>query len=230
VNLMFWEPNYRTLTEFFARVGPSVRRSIHLLAGTFEADGKRIRRDAEGVLRSLKIERIAIFLLFWVQSWQRITPDVRVMLEQLKTEGKIAAYGLSTHSRPLAVEALDAGWDPIMVRHSAAHRGAEQEIFPRAVQRGASLITFSNSCYGRLLRPHHEMPPPSAADCYRYTLMQPGVRACLSAPASLAQLEDNLAALCDPVLPEERRNYLLSLGAKLYEEETVFRKFVRNVS
>ena len=74
------------------------------------------------------------------------------------------------------------------------------------------------------------MPPPTAADCYRYTLTQPGVWACLSAPASLAQLEDNLAALRDPVLPEERRNYLLSFGEKLYEEETVFRKFVRDGS
>jgi hypothetical protein len=228
VNLMFWEPNYRTLTEFYARVGPSVRGAIHLLAGTFEADGRRIRRDAEGVLRSLKIERIAVFLLYWVQSWQRVTPDVREVLEQLKAEGIIATFGLSTHSRSLAVEALETGWDPVMVRHSAAHRGAEEEVFPQAAQRGASLITFSNTCYGRLLQSYNGMPPTTAADCYRYTLMQSGVRACLSAPASLAQLEDNLAALRDPVLPDERRNYLLSFGERLYEEETVFRKFVRH--
>jgi hypothetical protein len=73
------------------------------------------------------------------------------------------------------------------------------------------------------------MSPPPAADCYRYTLTQPGVRACLSAPATLTQLEDNLAALRDPVLPEERRDYLLSFGERLYEEETVFRKLVRYV-
>jgi hypothetical protein len=230
VNLMFWEPNYRTLTEFYARVGPSIRRAIHLLAGTFEADGRRIQRDAESALRTLKIEQIAIFLLYWVQSWQRVTPDVRETLEQLKSEGKIATFGLSTHSRPLAVEALDAGWDPVMVRHSAAHRGAEAEIFPRAAQRGASLITFSNTCYGRLLQPHNGMPPPTAADCYRYSLMQPGVRACMSAPATLAQLEGNLVALRDPNLPEERQAYLLSFGEKLFKEETVFRKFVRYVS
>ncbi|HZU35343.1 MAG TPA: aldo/keto reductase, partial [Gemmataceae bacterium] len=228
VNLMFWESNYRTMTEFYARVGPSVRQSIHLLAGTFEADGKRVRRDAEAVLRSLNVERIAIFLLFWVQSWQRVTPDVQEALEQLKAEGKIATFGLSTHSRPLAVEALDAGWNPVMVRHSAAHRGAETEVFPRAAQRGTSLLTFSNTCYGRLLQSQHGMPAPMAADCYRYTLAQPGVRACLSAPASAAQLEDNLAALRDPLLPQERRAYLLAFGEKLYEEETVFRKLVRD--
>src|SRR5262249_22243608 len=150
-------------------------------------------------------------------------------LDRLKADGKLAAYGLSTHSRSLALEAMDVGWDPVMVRHSAAHRGAEERIFPRALERGTSLITFSNTCYGRLLEPYAGMEPPTAADCYRYTLMQPGVRACFSAPASLAQLEENLAALRDPTLPDERRNYLRAFGDRLYEEETMFRRFVRNV-
>src|SRR5262249_14878485 len=83
VNLMFWEPNYRTMTEFVTRMGSAGRDSIHLLAGTFEADGERVRRDAERVLRMLQVERIAVFLLFWVQSWDRVTPDVRAELDQL---------------------------------------------------------------------------------------------------------------------------------------------------
>src|SRR5262249_42078206 len=37
VNLMFWEPNYRTLTEFLSRLTPADRGSLYLLAGTFEA-------------------------------------------------------------------------------------------------------------------------------------------------------------------------------------------------
>jgi HEAT repeat protein len=227
VNLMFWEPNYQTMTRFLGQLPPSDRGAIRLLAGTFEADGERVRRDAERVLRMLKVERVAIFLLFWVQSWDRVTPDVRAALQRLKAEGKVAAYGLSTHSRPLAVEALEAGWDPVMVRHSAAHRGAEERIFPRAAELGTSLITFSNTCYGRMLEPRAGLPPPGAADCYRYTLIQPGVRACLSAPATLAQLEENLAALRDPALPEERRKRLRAFGEGLYQEETTFRRFVR---
>ena len=229
VNLMFWEPNYRTLTEFFGRLPASGRGAVSLLAGTFEADGARVRRDAERVLRTLQIERIAIFLLFWVRSWARVTPDVRQALERLKAEGKVAAYGLSTHSRPLAVEALEAGWDPVMVRHSAAHRGAEERVFPRAAQLGTSLITFSSTCYGRLLEPRAGQPPPGAADCYRYTLAQPGVRACLSAPATRAQLEENLTALHDPTLPEDRREYLTAFGRALHQEETTFRRLVRSL-
>jgi HEAT repeat protein len=227
VNLMFWEPNYRTLTEFCGRLSPADRGSIHLVAGTFEADGKRIRQDAERALRSLGVERLGLFLLFWVQSWDRVTPDVHAAMGRLKEEGKVAAYGLSTHSRPLAVEAMEAGWDPVMVRHSAAHRGAEGRVIPRAAELGTSLITFNNTCYGRLLEPRDGRPAPAAADCYRFSLAQPAVRCCFSAPATLEQLDENLAALRDPSLPDERRRALEEHGASLYREETIFRRLVR---
>jgi aryl-alcohol dehydrogenase-like predicted oxidoreductase len=228
VNLLFWEPNYQTLTDFLGRLPAADRNALHLVTGTFEADGQRVRRGAERALRVLGIDRLAVFLVFWVQSWGRVSPDVREALERLKAEGKVAAYGLSTHARPLAVEALAAGWDPVMVRHSAAHRGAERQIFPRAVERGASIITFNNTCYGRLLQPRGELPPPSAADCYRYTLAQPGVRACWSAPATLAQLEEDLAALYAPDLPPQRRERLLARGELVYQENAIFRELIRS--
>jgi hypothetical protein len=228
VNLLFWEPNYQTLTEFAGRLTDADRNALHFVTGTFEADGKRVRRDAERALRLLRIDRIALFLLFWVRSWDRVSRDVREALEQLRATGKVAAFGLSTHSRPLAVEAMEAGWDPVMVRHSAAHRGAETEVLPRAVELGTSVLTFNNTCYGRLLSARGDIPPPGAADCYRYTLAQPGVTACWSAPATLDQLTENLAALQDLELPPDRREGLRRQGDLVYEEDAVFRKLVRS--
>ncbi|HEY8506120.1 MAG TPA: aldo/keto reductase, partial [Gemmataceae bacterium] len=227
VSLMFWEPNYQTLTDFFARLSPAARRAIHLITGTFEADGDRVRRDAERALRLLNVERLALFLIFWVQSWDRITPDVREALERLKAQGKVAGYGLSTHSWALAAEAIDAGWDPVMTRHSAAHRRAEEHVFPHAVRRGTSVLTFSNTCYGRLLKPAGDLPPPQPSDCLRYTLRQPGVTACLTAPATVEFLEENLRAMREPELPEDRLRHLLACGERVYQEDTTFRKLVR---
>jgi hypothetical protein len=229
VNLFFWEPNYQTLIEFATRLPGSERNALHFLAGTFEADGERVRRDAERALRMLKVDRLALFLLFWVQSWDRVTADVRAALERLREKGLVAQFGLSTHARPLALEAMEAGWNPVMVRHSAAHRGAEQRIFPRAVELGTSIVTFNNTCYGRLLKPQGDLPPPRASDCYRYTLAQPGVTVCLSAPATVDELEENLHALHDPILPDERCDLLRRNGAAVYEEDTVFRKLVRTL-
>lgn len=228
VNVLFWEPNYSSLTAFFQRLALPDRQRLHLIAGTFEAEGRRIRRDVERVLRLLRIERLPLLMMFWVQNWKRIDDEVRKALDALRSEGLIADYGLSTHNRVLAVEAMEQGWNPIMVRHSAAHRGAEEQIFPRADELDTSLITFNNTCYSRLLRPHETLEPPSAADCYRYALSMP-VRVCLSAPATLEQLDENLAVLRDPELPEERRDEMLQFGAALYEEEKTFHRLVRGL-
>ena len=198
------------------------------MAGTFEATPARVRKDVERALRMLRIDQLRIFLLFWTRSHARLTDDMLRLLDDLRAEGKARMTGLSTHNRELAVDALTAGWDPVMVRHSAGHRGAEQQVFPLAASLGRGLITFNSLCYGRLLQPRGGRPPPTAADCYRYTLSQPGVASCLSAPATREQLEENLAVLRDPHLPEDRRQALLAHGDDLYREETVFRRVVRS--
>jgi HEAT repeat protein len=228
VNLLFWEPNYQTLTAFAGRLPGSLRRGLHFLAGTFEATPARVRKDVERALRTLQIEQLPIFLVFWVREWTRITGELRRLLDELRDAGKVGDYGLSSHNRTLAAEALAAGWDPVMVRHSAAHRGAERHVFPQAAARGAGLLAFNSLCYGRLLRPRLGRPAPAAADCYRYTLTQPGVAACMSAPGSLEQLEENLDVLRDLHLPEDRRRALVEVGDDLYREETLFRRVVRS--
>jgi hypothetical protein len=222
VNLFFWEPNYTSLTRFTARLSHSDRRQVHLLAGTFEAEGSKIRKDAERAIRNLKVERLGVFLIFWTQSWQRITDDVRDALERLKADGKVQVYGLSTHSRQLAADAIRAGWDPVMVRHSAAHRKAEAEVFPVAQEHGTSVITFNNTCYGRLLDPAFR---PS--DCFRFTINTPGVSASFTAPATMEQLDENLDALRNPELADDVRDRLIRRGEWLYREDTVFRQTVR---
>lgn len=222
VNLFFWEPSYATLSRFSARLSPSDRRQVHFLAGTFEAEGAKVRKDAERALRSLRLERLGVFLIFWTQSWQRIADDVRDALEQLKADGKVQVYGLSTHNRPIAADAIREGWNPVMVRHSAAHRKAEAEVFPVAREHGTSIITFNNTCYGRLLDPAFR---PS--DCFRFTLNTPGVSACFTAPATLGQLDENLGALRNPELPDDVRERLIRRGEWLYREDTAFRQTVR---
>jgi hypothetical protein len=222
VNLFFWEPNYSTLSRFVSRVSPSDRRGIHILAGTFEAEPQKIRADVERTLRNLRLERLSVFLIFWTQSWQRLTPEVRNELDRLKRDGLVQVTGLSTHSRDIARDAILEGWNPVMVRHSAAHSKAETEVFPYARERGTSILTFNNTCYGRLLDASFR---PS--DCFRYTLNTPGVTACFTAPATLDVLEENLSVLRDPELSDEVRERLLTRGQWMYREDTAFRRTVR---
>lgn len=229
VNFLFWEPNYQTLTEFLGKISPGDRNAVYVVAGTFEASPHRIRKDVERVLAKLPIERIAVFLLFWTRSWNRVTDSVRAMLDQLQKAGMIATYGLSTHNRSLAVEAIESGWNPVMVRHSAAHRGAETTIFPIAQAHRTGLMTFNNTSYGRLLEAFLAGEELSPADCYRYTLGFDAVTACWSAPATIQELHTNLQALHDPDLPPERRRRLQEIGQWVYQEDSMFRQHVRGV-
>ena len=228
INVLFWEPNYATLTNFSSRLSPSTRRNLHFMAGTFEATPKRVRADAERALRHLRIDRLSLFVLYWTRTWDRIDDDLRGVLDELKREGKVVTTMLSTHDRTLAVESIAGGYDPVMIRHSAAHRSAERTVFPRAVEAGTSVITFNNTCYGRLLRPRGERPAPSAADCYRYSLSQPGVRMCLSAPATMGQLADTLAVVRDPTISDDRKAQLIAWGEELYREEKLFQQTIRS--
>jgi hypothetical protein len=91
-----------------------------------------------------------------------------------------------------------------MTRHSAAHPGAEGTFLPEARARGTGVLTFTATCYGRLLQPAPGTPPdsplPTAVDCYRYSLSQPGVSASLTAPRSRRELLHNLDVLSRPYM------------------------------
>jgi hypothetical protein len=216
VTSFFWEPGYRNLTRFLRDERPGPRAVI---AGTYHADATSIERDVDHVLRRLHTDTIEVFLLFWARSSARLTGEPLEALRRLKERGKVRAVGFSTHLRGVAEEALErGGWDVVMTRHSAAHRGAEERLFPAARRLGVGVLSFSNLCYGRLLAPvpGETTTPATAADCYRYSLATPGVSASLSAPRSLRELREGLDALENPGLSDEKRAALLAHGAAAY--------------
>jgi len=131
---MFWEPDLRTLTSRPAPAGTGPKRApFH--PGHLRGRRRTSPPGCRARLRALRVERLTLFLLFWVRSWTASRPTCGPALERLKAEGKAAAYGLSTHSR---------GWrsrpggrlGPGDGAHSAAHRGAEERVFPRAAALG----------------------------------------------------------------------------------------------
>lgn len=113
-------------------------------------------------------------------------------------------------------------WDVLMLRHNAAHVGAETRLLPLCSTRGVGVISFNALCYGRLLRLvgkdfqkgqggapasslQADLALPTAGECYRYSLAQSAVAASLSAPRSTRELAENLqvlSALDEPLTPE----------------------------
>lgn len=226
VRLFFWEPAYEGQTHWLRRLSAARRAGLAFIAGTFEADPRAVRRDAEAALRLLRVEAIDVFVVFWARSPERLGDDVLEALARLVEAGHVKTFGLSTHRRDLAAGAAAQGWPVVMVRHSAAHRGAEAEVFPAARAAGAGVLTFSNLCYGRMLRPAFG-EPPSAADCYRYSLAQPGVTTVISGPRDVLQLRENLRVLEAPDLPLERLAALRAFGNRVHRDNREFFELVR---
>jgi len=195
-NALFWEPDYAVLTAFLQQRP----RGACVISGTFAARPRAVRRDLEQALRLTRHERLLAFLVFWVRSSERLSDDVAEVLLRARERGEIAHFGISTHHRQIALAAMGAGWELIMVRHSAAHRGAEAQVLPVAEARGVGVLGFSALCYGRMLSPDHAIGGRrvTAPDAYRYSLAQPGMRAVISAPRTLGQLRENLAVLHEP--------------------------------
>jgi hypothetical protein len=66
-------------------------------------------------------------------------------------------------------------------------------VFPDAAKTRTPIVAFTATRWGTLLEPYADWPgpPPTASDCYRYCLAQPSVHVVLTAPRSLAGLEQN---------------------------------------
>ncbi|MDI3288673.1 aldo/keto reductase [Polyangium sp. 15x6] len=231
VNAFFWEPRYHELTRFL-RSRRAGREGLVLVAGTYHSGPDALRADVERTLARLRIDWIDVFLLFWVRSPDRLADDDYEALARLRDEGKLRAFGFSTHDRAVAVSALQKHpWPVVMTRHSAAHPGAETFFLPEALARGTGVLTFTATSYGRLLRPAPgdapETRPPSAPDCYRYSLTQPGVSATLTAPRSHRELLENLTVLARPTLPEDALPALRAHGERIRAETRRFDALVR---
>lgn len=240
VNLFFWEPGYLNLTRFLRGGAGRAREEIVVVTGSFEGDRFGIQRDVDTALRRLRTHYLDVLLLLWVRSKERLSEEALSCLRDLKASGKIRAFGFSTHHRDLAEMAIQSGdWDVAMLRHSAAHPGAEDRLLPLCNRHNVGVITFSALSYGRLLRAQptsatEKYDPrtstirmPTAAECYRYTLSQPGVSACWSAPRSHRELAENLEVLHAPPLSVADCDRLRAHGVTVRSEDRRFSAFLR---
>ncbi len=228
VNLFFWEPGYEALSRLLI----AQRKRLQIVAGTYEGDRDSIIEDVDRTLRRLRTDCLDVFLLFWVRSPERLSDGVVAAFQKLKSDGKIRAAGFSTHDRSLAEKAIrDGNWDVLMTRHSAAHPASERSLFPLCAEREVGLLTFSATSYGRLLGPLPGLDSPkvrfAAADCYRYSLAQPGVCSVISAPQFPKELDENLAVLSDLTISDDTCAALRQHGEAVHAVSRRFNALVR---
>ena len=217
IDHFFWEHNYGTFNRFMLRLSASDRSQLRMIAGTFEAEPKKIAKDIDNALRILKIDCLDVFLLFWSRSTRRFSEEALSLLKSAKTSGKIRQFGLSTHQWQLAHDQIELGWNPVMVRHNLAHRSAEKIVFPSAAKNSTRIFSFNTTCYGRLLK-----AGVTARDCIRYSLHQPEIDLILTAPSTAEQLDENLSAMEAPELTASEIASWQKIGDSIYQNNKAF--------
>ena len=103
-----------------------------------------------------------------------------------------------------------------MIRYNAAHRGAEQDIFPFCSMHNPGIISYTATRWSYLLRPPKGWPKdgrvPSAGECYRFVLSNPNVHVVLTAPRNERQLIENITAVRKGPLVEEDMKFMKDFG------------------
>ncbi len=226
MNYFFWYYWDQHMTRVLRDILPANREQYVVATGVGNLGPWMVKRGLESCRRRLRTDYIDVFQILWVGAG-KLSERTLEVLQRAKEAGKIRAIGISTHARRYAAELIRQGkLDVIMMRYNAAHRGAEQEIFPHLAASEPGVVSYTATRWTKLLRrprrwPAEESLPP-AGDCYRFVLTNPNVHVCLTAPRNRAQLEENLAAVRRGPLAADELEFIRRFGDAVHAESKWF--------
>jgi aryl-alcohol dehydrogenase-like predicted oxidoreductase len=188
---------------------------------------QNLERTLHKRLRQLRTDHIDLFLFLGVMKGKEFPAAVRDELLRLRETGKARYVGVSIHDRKFAGKlAAEGDLDVLMIRYNAAHRGAEQDVFPHARHHDPGIVSYTATRWRRLLHRPHGLPKeafqPTAGQCYRFVLSNPGVHVCMTAPSNAKQLEENFAALDDGPLSDTEMERVREFGDVVHERRGWF--------
>jgi aryl-alcohol dehydrogenase-like predicted oxidoreductase len=204
VNFLNWPGTEDILSQAITTLGP--RREDVVICAQFSArTAAEAARELRAVRAALGTDYLDALTFYYVEKpweWDELRGP-RGALEYCRAarrDGVVRCLGATTHQRKLAAAMARSGeLDLLMIRYNAAHRGAEQEVFPVSDALGMPVIAYTALRWGALLRPTPDDPPgfvvPAAPAWYRFVLQSPSVTVALMAPHDRAELEEDLEAL-----------------------------------
>lgn len=225
VNYLNWCGRPDGLSLALAGLGAARKQVV--VAVQFQArDRAEAAREFDWILRELASDYLDVATLYYVESereWRQLSARGGVLeyLEEQKRLGRLRLIGLTSHQRKLAASWARSGrLDLLMIRYNAAHRGAEEDVFPVVSDLGIPVVTYTALRWKALLRATPEDPPgfqpPPAAEWYRFCLAHPAVSVTLAAPSNRRELDEVLALLDDWRAPRpEERQVLLAHGDRV---------------
>ena len=179
-----------------------------------------LRKSVMKGLKKLGVDHADILLL----GWHDATPKNRILdvARQLRDEGRVRFLAISSHKRLMFPRFLDMGdFDIFHIRYSAAHPGAEADIFPLLPESGGpGIVAFNATRWGQLL-PAKNMPagmtPPTAAECYRYALSDPHVHVAITGPSNDDEMDHALTVLESAPMDAQELERMRKIGAHVHD-------------
>jgi aryl-alcohol dehydrogenase-like predicted oxidoreductase len=174
----------------------SRRNQMVLVVQSYTPIPRVLEWSVQVALRRLHFDHADVLLL---GLWNKPLPEsILDACQRLKEKGMVRHLAISAHDRKFlgsAARTTPAGI--FHLRYNAAHRGAEEEIFP-FVPTNLGVVSYTATSWAQLLNP--KLVPsgertPSASDCYRFVLSHPGVHVCMTGTGTVEQTREALTAL-----------------------------------
>lgn len=229
VNLFFMYGFDTQMTSVMRDVLRSGRQDIVVVTGAYNllVGHPNLRRTLEKRLRKLGTDHIDVFLYLGVVKEKHLTDDVREEFVRFREEGKVRCIGMSCHDRKFAGRlAAEGVLDTFMIRYNAAHRGAEEDVFPHLASHDPGVLSYTATRWSYLLRRPRNWPKderiPTPGMCYRFVLSNPNVDVCFTAPSNIKHLRENLAALEEGPLSEDDMQFMREFGDVVHAQKKWF--------
>ena len=217
INYFYWNPRRGTgMAEVLRRIVPGNREKIVIALQTYDHLGFFMKGSVEKGLRRLGLDYADILILGWFNK----VPSPRIIdaALALKEAGKVRFLAMSGHNRAtfgLLARQESSPIDVFMTRYNAAHRGAEEEVFPHLSADPPGVTVYTATCWGKLLASRKIRPPErplTASECYRFVLSHPAVDLCMMGPRSTEELLEGVRALDRGPLGEEEMSRARRVG------------------
>ena len=229
INYFFAYGFDRQMTKSLPKLIQSNREKFVLATGAYNYiwGFQNLEKALEKRLRQFKTDYIDLFMFLGVLKPKEFNEQTRDALRKLRETGKVKAIGMSCHDRKFAGElAKNDELDALMIRYNAAHRGAEEDIFPHLTHHTPGIISYTATRWSYLLRRPRTWsktePLPTAPMCYRFVLSNPNVDVCMTAPSNIKQLEENVRALELGVLNSDEMNFMKRFGDVVHNQKKWF--------
>lgn len=218
----FYWGSYRTpdFGEGLRRLGARAREKMKVVIQSYARSPSSIESSLDKGLKALAFDYADVLLL----GWWNLPPKESILdaAADLVRRGRARKVMVSCHHRPtFARLARDPRIDLLMIRYSAAHPGAEQEVFPYLMAPRPGIVTYTTTSWGQLVNPSNvpageRVPRPT--DCYRFVLSNPNVGACWAGAKDAEELDAAIAALEEGPMSEDELAWMRRVGAEVREK------------